>query len=156
MADDRAARAQLSEFLSRFDAPVRRDAERALKWMRKVAPGALERVYDAYNALAIGFAAGDSLRETFAAVVVYPKHVNLGFNQGASLDDPRGILVGEGKAMRHVRASAEMLGDPYVADLARAAAAHAGFTPERGARGTVKIAAVYPRRRARTPKKKPR
>jgi hypothetical protein len=30
-------------------------------------------------------------------------HVNLGFAQGANLPDPRGLLEGTGKAMRHIK-----------------------------------------------------
>lgn len=30
-------------------------------------------------------------------------HVTLGFQRGASLDDPKGLLVGTGKDMRHVK-----------------------------------------------------
>lgn len=30
-------------------------------------------------------------------------HATLGFAQGASLDDPRGLLKGTGKAMRHIK-----------------------------------------------------
>lgn len=32
-------------------------------------------------------------------------HVNLGFMQGASMDDPDGVLEGTGKKMRHVKLS---------------------------------------------------
>jgi hypothetical protein len=33
---------------------------------------------------------------------VFVRHVNLGFSRGAELDDPRGVLRGTGKAMRHI------------------------------------------------------
>ena len=39
----------------------------------------------------------------FAYVNVFKAHVNLGFYQGADLDDPSGLLEGSGKRMRHVR-----------------------------------------------------
>ena len=39
----------------------------------------------------------------FAYVNVYTAHMNVGFFQGASLDDPSGLLVGTGKYMRHVK-----------------------------------------------------
>ena len=32
-------------------------------------------------------------------------HVKLGFNHGAELDDPSGLLEGSGKGMRHVKVS---------------------------------------------------
>ena len=33
---------------------------------------------------------------------VFVRHVNLGFSRGTELDDPKGVLVGTGKAMRHI------------------------------------------------------
>ena len=39
----------------------------------------------------------------FAYVNVFTAHVNVGFYQGASLPDPAGLLLGEGKRMRHVK-----------------------------------------------------
>ena len=33
---------------------------------------------------------------------MYAKHVNLGFNDGAVLDDPKGILLGNGNRIRHI------------------------------------------------------
>jgi hypothetical protein len=43
--------------------------------------------------------------EPFCYVVGYAKHVNLGFCEGAFLDDPDGLLEGTGKQMRHVKLS---------------------------------------------------
>ena len=39
----------------------------------------------------------------FAYVNVFKKHVNLGFFNGAELADPKGLLEGSGKKMRHVK-----------------------------------------------------
>jgi len=39
----------------------------------------------------------------FAYVNVFGAHVNVGFYQGASLDDPAGLLEGAGRFMRHVK-----------------------------------------------------
>ena len=39
----------------------------------------------------------------FAYVNVFKAHVNVGFFHGAALKDPRGILEGNGKRMRHVK-----------------------------------------------------
>lgn len=39
----------------------------------------------------------------FAYVNAFTRHVNVGFFKGAELADPMGILVGTGKAMRHVK-----------------------------------------------------
>lgn len=66
------------------------------------APEAIESVVKSY-AVAIGFSfTGKPLKDGFCHVVTYSSHVNLGFNRGASLPDPNGVLVGNGKAIRHI------------------------------------------------------
>jgi hypothetical protein len=39
----------------------------------------------------------------FGYVNAFKDHVNVGFYQGAALDDPAGLLEGTGKRMRHVK-----------------------------------------------------
>jgi hypothetical protein len=39
----------------------------------------------------------------FAYVDAFTSHVNVGFFNGAQLDDPDGLLIGSGKWMRHVK-----------------------------------------------------
>ncbi|THD81947.1 MAG: DUF1801 domain-containing protein [Phenylobacterium sp.] len=39
----------------------------------------------------------------FGYVDAFSAHANIGFFQGASLDDPAGLLEGAGKRMRHVK-----------------------------------------------------
>lgn len=39
----------------------------------------------------------------FGYVNVFRKHVNVGFFNGAQLPDPKGLLEGSGKRMRHVK-----------------------------------------------------
>ncbi|MFU8806244.1 MAG: DUF1801 domain-containing protein, partial [Bradymonadaceae bacterium] len=39
----------------------------------------------------------------FAYLQANKAHVNLGFNKGAELSDPEGVLEGTGKGMRHVK-----------------------------------------------------
>ncbi len=50
----------------------------------------------------------------FIHVVAYANHVNLGFLLGAGLDDPKALLEGSGKKIRHIRieASAELCRKP--------------------------------------------
>lgn len=66
------------------------------------APDAIESVVKGY-ALAIGFSfTGKPLKDGFCHIVAYSSHVNLGFNRGALLPDPNGMLVGKGKSIRHI------------------------------------------------------
>ncbi len=61
-----------------------------------------ENIYDAYSAVAIGYGPSDRLRDGIFHIAVYSKHVNLGFNDGATLADPKGILQGGGNRIRHI------------------------------------------------------
>lgn len=93
----------LIRFLAVFDLSV---GELGLKLREIVlaeAPEANELIYDAYNAVAIAFTFTERLKEAFCHVAVYSKHVNLGFNYGASLPDPDEILIGSGKQVRHIK-----------------------------------------------------
>jgi hypothetical protein len=66
------------------------------------APDAIESVVKSY-AVAIGFSfTGKPLKDGFCHVVAYSSHVNLGFNRGATLADPKRILSGKGKSIRHI------------------------------------------------------
>jgi Domain of unknown function (DU1801) len=62
-----------------------------------------ENIYDAYSAVAIGYGSSDRLRDGVFHIAVCFNHVNLGFNHGATLDDPLGILEGTGNQIRHIK-----------------------------------------------------
>jgi hypothetical protein len=125
------------EFLHAFDPHVRELALAARAAVLAAAPDAGELAYDAYNVVALAFTFSGRFKEAFAHVAAYAEHVNLGFNQGATLPDPDGRLRGTGKAIRHVRLHAETdLVDPSVQALIRAAAAGAARPAARGATQT--------------------
>ena len=66
------------------------------------APHAIESLVSGY-AVSIGFSfTGKPLKDGFCHVVTYADHVNLGFNRGALLPDPNGLLSGNGKLIRHL------------------------------------------------------
>lgn len=145
---DLTPEAQLDECLAAFDEDVSAVAVGTLARVRKLVPGSFELVYDAYNALSVGFATGEKLGDCFLHVASYPKHVNLGFNRGAELEDPKGLLVGTGRLIRHVTLSApDDLDSPDLKRLVRAAAKHHGYA--KGLAGTIVIKKIYPRKRAR-------
>ena len=92
----------LLTFLRPYDREVRDLALqlRALV-LEEMAP-CYENIYDAYSAVAIGYGTSDRLRDGVFHIAVYSQHVNLGFNDGATLDDPKGILQGAGNRIRHI------------------------------------------------------
>ena len=92
----------LIKFLQPYDRGIQKLALqlRALV-LEEMAP-CHENIYDAYSAVAIGYGPSDRLSDGICHIAVYTHHVNLGFNQGASLDDPKGVLEGAGKQIRHL------------------------------------------------------
>ena len=88
---------QLDSFLGKYDPEIAAFAGRALARMRKLVPGAIEMVYDNYNALVIGFCPTERPSEAIFSIVLYPRYVSLCFLQGAGLPDPANRLHGSGK-----------------------------------------------------------
>jgi len=93
---------QLAGFLAKFELRIAASARAALSRLRKRLPGAVELVYDNYNALAIGFGPSDRASEVIFSIAVYPRWISLFFLQGAKLPDPDKILRGNGTKVRHI------------------------------------------------------
>lgn len=94
------------------------------------APEAIESISKGY-ALAIGYSfTGKPLKDGFCHIVTYGTHVNLGFNRGALLPDPNGILIGKGKSIRHITIHDESeLERPFVRRYLQAAIDQVGGPP---------------------------
>lgn len=90
-----------------------------------IAPDANELIYDAYNALSVVYSFTENLKQGFIHIAAYPKHVNLGFNQGAALPDPESRLQGTGTRIRHIKIKErKTLANKEVLDLTRSAMRH--------------------------------
>ena len=151
--------AALIEFLKPYDREVQKLALdlRALV-LEETAP-CHENIYDAYSAVAIGYGPTGRVSDGIFHIAVYAKGVNLGFNQGATLADPDGILEGNGKQIRHIKIRTPSdLARPEVRDYVQRArkialddARKLGETPSRvvGVVSTVK--AIYPKKRRPVP-----
>jgi hypothetical protein len=97
----------------------------ARKLILEEAPEAGEFVYEVYT-IADHFAFTERPSDAFVFTTTHGNWVNLGFNFGALLPDPNGLLRGEGKRIRHARiAQAKDLDAPGVRELVRAAIAQA-------------------------------
>jgi hypothetical protein len=95
------------------------------KLVLEEAPDAGEFVYEVYT-IADHFSFTARPSDAFVFTTTHANWVNLGFNFGAALPDPDGLLLGEGKLIRHVRiAQAVDLEAPGVRSLVRAAVAEA-------------------------------
>ncbi len=71
----------------------------------EVMPGATEQLDLPDHLLAFGFGppGGTRLRDLAVALIPHAAHVNVQLADGASLDDPAGIVEGTGKRIRHVK-----------------------------------------------------
>jgi hypothetical protein len=65
-------------------------------------PGAMELVYDKYNALAIGYGPTERASDAVISLAVFPRWVNLYFLKGAKLSDPDKLLKGSGRQVEQV------------------------------------------------------
>lgn len=111
--------------LSRYDLSVGELALGLREKILKEAPAAVERLLQVY-ALVFWYSLTGKMSDAFCQVVIYPKGVNLMFNRGAELDDPGGVLVGEGKIIRHIKVRRrEDLKNPHLRTFIRAALKHA-------------------------------
>jgi hypothetical protein len=103
VADQAAApQKQLATFIAKYSPAVQRVAHEALATMRARLPGAVELVYDNYNALAIAFGPTDKVADAIFSITLYPRWVSLFFTHGAGLPDPEKILQGNGSRIRHI------------------------------------------------------
>lgn len=100
---ERSAEARLDGFLDAFTPEVAALARGALDRLRARLPGAVQLVYDNYNALAIGFGPSERPSEALFSIAVFPRSVNLCFLWGATLPDPAGVLRGSGNQVRNIR-----------------------------------------------------
>ena len=111
---------RLDGFIDRFLPQVAADARAALAALRRLAPGAVELVYDNYNALAIGFGCGERQADMRFSIAVYPRWVSLFFAGSPHPPDPDGLIEGAGATMRHVKLRGGItIEDPRVAALVR-------------------------------------
>jgi hypothetical protein len=94
----------LLKFLKPFPDDVK---ERAL-WLRdfvwKLYPNANELIYDNYNAVAFGWSPSDRMGDLFCSIAVgrSSHNVHFGFYWGSKIEDPKGILIGEGNQYRYI------------------------------------------------------
>ncbi|HEX4296122.1 MAG TPA: hypothetical protein VHZ29_18445 [Rhizomicrobium sp.] len=146
-------KAQLDSFLAKFTPEMAKSAKGVLVAMRKLCPGAVELVYDNYNALAIGFATGERVKDVWFSIAVFPNWASLFFFKTLPLKDPEKLLRGAGKTTRHIvlEDGAATLAAKGVQDLIAQALDKAGQPFKPGARGRIVIKSVSAKQRPRRP-----
>jgi len=112
----------LVEFLKPYDPSIRKLAIAIRDFVIPEMEPCFEYIYDAYNAVAFGYGPSESYRQGAIHVAVYPKHVNLGFNQGAHMKDAAKLLKGTGNNIRHITIKSEAeLKQPAIREYLREA-----------------------------------
>lgn len=111
--------------LSRYELSVGELALALREMVLAEAPAAVEKLLQVY-ALVFWYSLTGKMTDAFCQIVIYPGGVNLMFNRGAELKDPDGVLVGEGKIIRHIKVRRpEDLKNPNLRKFIRAALKHA-------------------------------
>ena len=144
---------ELAAFLAKFTPEIEARAHAILARLREILPGAVELVYDNYNALAIGFSPTEKTSDGIFSIAVYPRWINFFFLHGAGLSDPEGILKGDGSVVRHVLINGpEDFAAPALANLIDRALRAEGtpFAPTKPARIVIK--SISAKQRSRRPK----
>ena len=88
--------------LEGYSPGIRAGAERLRAVVRRAVPNAIERVRIGWRLIGYDVPVGNGTRY-FAMVWPEPEHVHLGFEYGAWMDDPAGILRGAEIPLKKVR-----------------------------------------------------
>lgn len=148
-------KAQLDSFTAKFTPEMAKSAKGVLAAMRKICPGAIELVYDNYNALAAGFATGERVKEVWFSIGVYPNWASIFFFKTLPLKDPDKLLKGSGSTTRHIMLTegAKTLAAKPVRALIDQALEKAGQPFKPGGKGRIVIKSVSAKQRPRRPAK---
>ena len=151
---DSSPEKQLDAFIAKYTPEIGALANTILAKMRARLPGALELVYDNYNALAIGFAPSERVSDVIFSIALYPRWVSLFFMQAAGIPDPQKLLKGNGKVARHiVLNNASDLDSPAIEELILQALKCAAKPFGNTSAGRIVIKSISAKQRPRRPAK---
>ena len=143
------AEAQLASFLAKYTPELAASAVATRARLRARVPGGVEFVYDNYNFLVLGYGPSERPSEAELSLALAPRWVTLCFLKGATLDDPKRLLKGDGSIVRNVRLTGPThLDDPDVEALVAQALARAPFP---GGTPTLVIQSISAKQRPRRP-----
>ncbi|MBZ5567062.1 MAG: DUF1801 domain-containing protein [Acidobacteriia bacterium] len=144
------AEKQLNSFIDKFE-PKNQALIRAVrKALRKRLPTANELAYDNYNFFALGYCSTERPSDSIVSIAAGANGVGLCFIRGASLPDPKKILLGLGNQTRFIRlGSAEILARPEVEALITAAVAKAKAPLPASGKGKLIIRSISAKQRPR-------
>jgi hypothetical protein len=125
-----ASDAFITAFLAPYPTAIREISEYLRRVMKQAMPQSRETLYLGQNHLGYGFSGG--MNERICYICPLREYVRLGFMYGATLPDPDGLLVGEGKRLRHIKIrSMADARNPSIVALIEAANAYGHDVPTR-------------------------
>lgn len=86
--------------VNKYDENIRELATEVRALITKLFPKAEEKIYFGWRVAR--FSLDGTMAGQFIAIGPHKKHVNLYFMNGTELEDPKSLLDGDGKKMRHV------------------------------------------------------
>ena len=150
------AESQLRAFVEKFASEDQRLIRAVRSAVRRRLPTANELVWDNYNFFVIGYSPTERPTDSIVSIAARANSVGLCFIHGASLPDPKRLLLGSGRQTRFIRvSSARQLSHPDIEALIAAAVALASKPLPATGRGQLVIRSIAvkqrPRRRASKP-----
>jgi hypothetical protein len=128
--------AQLRSLFQKFDLKQQKLIGSIRAAVRKRFPTANELVYDYSSFFVIGYSPTAQGVESIVSVAARADRVELYFNHGPKLPDPKKLLQGSGKQTRFIRLdSARQLATPDVEGFIAAAIEHAKIPPASRGKG---------------------
>src|SRR6266480_1846944 len=108
-----AAARQLRGLIAKFDPGHQKLIRTVRKALRERLSGAYELAYDNYNFFVLGYGPTERPSDCIVSMAAGANGVGLCFIRGASLPDPKMLLLGSGNQTRFIRLeSANTLGRP--------------------------------------------
>jgi len=144
------AQAQLRAFIEKFGPEDQRLIRTVRSAIRRRLPTANELVWDNYNFFVIGYSPTERPTDSILSIAARANGVGLCFIYGASLPDPKGLLLGSGKQTRFIRLdSAARVSHPDVKALIKAAIGKAPQPFLRHGRGKLIVRSIAAKQRPR-------
>jgi hypothetical protein len=154
----RSAPRELTEVLRRYEPDVQAVALATRSGVLDVIGPCLETIFPVYrnSVISILYSTTEKfMKDNVCLVVIYRDHVNLMFPRGVDMTDPRGLLEGAGKAMRHVKMrTAADTTRPGVRELIKQARKRPGLGEP--ARPLTKVVTMLKAKKASNARLKPR
>ncbi|MEO8936390.1 MAG: hypothetical protein ABI277_05770 [Burkholderiaceae bacterium] len=103
---------QIAGFIAKYAPAIQHQLRAARFRLRTLFPRGHELVSDNDNALVFGISPTDRIPDAVVSIAGCPKWVTLLFLHGSDLDDPAGLLAGDGKQVRSSSVQVFVLSEP--------------------------------------------